>query len=457
MTMHDERPKILVVDDEEYTRAYFKGILPAREYAVSFAHDGSEALNLWAGEAFDLIIMDIRMPVLDGMEALRRIRAMDTDTMVIMVSAFGDMDSVIDAMRLGANDFFAKPFSSIDKIRLDIRKCLEKRALLRENSQLRQQVAAELSTGDLVFASREMENVVGLAARASGLDMPVLVLGESGTGKEVLARFIHARSPRAQAPFFAVNCGALAESLLEPTLFGYEKGAFTGAVATTPGYFEAAHGGTILLDEIGETAPSFQVKLLRVLQDGEIMRVGGTKTIRVDFRLISATNSDLDALIRTGGFRKDLFYRINVVRIEIPPLRERPDDIPVLLEHFMGQVCRRNNLRPRRFARDAMDCLMAHPWEGNVRELRNLVERLVVSPGRGGVARKDLPEEYVSGCRKAAPADGTPLPYEQAKARFEEDYLRRLLEAAEGDLKKASALSGLDLSTLYRRKNKIIA
>ncbi|HOD72440.1 MAG TPA: sigma-54 dependent transcriptional regulator, partial [Deltaproteobacteria bacterium] len=346
---------------------------------------------------------------------------------------------------------------SIDKIRLDIGNCLEKRTLLRENRSLRQQVAAESSTHDLVFASRAMENVLSLAAKSSGLDMPVLILGESGTGKEVVARFIHARSPRAQAPFFAVNCGALSESLLEPALFGYEKGAFTGAAATTAGYFEAARGGAIFLDEIGETTPSFQVKLLRVLQEGEIMRVGGTRPIKVDFRLISATNTDLAALIREGGFRKDLYYRINVVRIEIPPLRERRDDIPVLLEHFMGQVCSRNNLKHRSFSRDALDCLMDQPWEGNVRELRNLVERLMVSSGRGAVARRDLPEEYRDTCRKTPDDDRMPLSYEQARARFEEDYLRRLLEAASGDLKKASAISGLDLSTLYRRKNKIIA
>jgi len=452
--MEAERPKILVVDDEEYTRAFFRGILGRDEYEVSFASDGGEALNLWSQDAFDLIIMDIRMPVMSGMDVLRRIRALDTDTMVIMVSAYGDMDSVIEAMRLGANDFFTKPFGSIDKIRIDIRNCLERRTLLKENASLRKQVEEEISKGNLVYASRAMEQVVGMAIRASELDMPVLLLGESGTGKEVIARLIHARSRRSKRPFLAVNCGALAETLLESTLFGYEKGAFTGAVSMTAGYFEAAKGGSVFLDEIGDTSAAFQVKLLRVLQEGEIMRVGGTKTIQVDFRLISATNTDLAHLVKNGDFRRDLYYRINVVKIEIPPLRQRPEDIPVLLDHFMDRVCRRNRLRPRKFTPEAMDCLMEQPWEGNVRELANLVERVMITQGRSPVRISDLPEEYRT--RKARDRKGgMDLVYEHARAWFEREYMERLLEASRGDLRKASALSGLDLSTLYRRKNRL--
>jgi len=448
------KPGILVVDDEEYTRAFFKGILPPDRYRLALAKDGAEALRLWSEGGVDLVIMDIRMPVLDGMEALRRIRATDQDTMVIMISAYGDMDSVIEAMRLGANDFFTKPFASIDKILLDIRNCLERRSLMRENSTLRRQVEAELTRHDLVFVSKAMERIVAMAARAAELDMPVLLLGESGTGKEVLARLIHARSPRSKAQFFAVNCGALTDTLLESTLFGYEKGAFTGAAATTPGYFEAARGGTIFLDEIGETPPAFQVKLLRVLQEGEIMRVGGTKPIRVDFRLVSATNTDLADLVARGAFRRDLYYRINVVRIEIPPLRERPEDVPVLLEHFMERVCRRNNLKPRRFSREALDVLVRQGWEGNVRELANLVERLMVSTGRGPVSVEDLPPEY----REPSPCasrSGLELDYQKARDAFERAYFSRLVEAAGGDLRRASELSGLDLSTLYRKKKRV--
>ena len=297
--------------------------------------------------------------------------------------------------------------------------------------------------------------VIEQAARAAQLNLPVLVLGESGTGKELIARYIHAHSPRANEPFFAVNCGALSETLLEPTLFGHEKGAFTGANATVKGYFEAARGGTIFLDEIGETSPSFQVKLLRVLQECEIMRVGGAKSIKVDFRLISATNTDLANLIRQGDFRKDLFYRINVIRIEVPPLRERSGDIPLLLDHFMHQVCERNAIKKKRFPPEVLACLMQYPWEGNVRELRNLVERIAVFSRRPMITLEDLPREYRNGCNDPREATDMPHNYEQAKALFESRYMKNLMADTGEDLKQASILSGLDLSTLYRKKSRL--
>ncbi len=453
--MEKNLPNILVVDDEEYTRAYFKGILPKDEYRVSFAKDGAEALKKWANEAFDLIIMDIRMPGIDGMEVLKRIRILDEVTMIIMISAYGDMDSVIEAMRLGANDFFAKPFGSIDKIKLDIKNCLERRMLIRENERLKQEIISGTAGQEMVYACKAMETTIEQAARAAQLNLPVLVLGESGTGKELIARYIHAHSPRANEPFFAVNCGALSETLLEPTLFGHEKGAFTGANATVKGYFEAARGGTIFLDEIGETSPSFQVKLLRVLQECEIMRVGGAKSIKVDFRLISATNTDLANLIRQGDFRKDLFYRINVIRIEVPPLRERSEDIPLLLDHFMHQVCERNAIKKKRFPPEVLACLMQYPWEGNVRELRNLVERIAVFSRRPMITLEDLPHEYRNGCNDPREAKDMPHNYEQAKALFESRYMKNLMADTGDDLKQASILSGLDLSTLYRKKNRL--
>jgi len=308
---------------------------------------------------------------------------------------------------------------------------------------------------EMVYACKAMETIIEQAARAAQLNLPVLVLGESGTGKELIARYIHAHSPRANEPFFAVNCGALSETLLEPTLFGHEKGAFTGAIATVKGYFEAAWGGTIFLDEIGETSPSFQVKLLRVLQECEIMRVGGAKSIKVDFRLISATNTDLANLIRQGDFRKDLFYRINVIRIEVPPLRERSGDIPLLLDHFMHQVCERNAIKKKRFPPEVLACLMQYPWEGNVRELRNLVERIAVFSRRPMITLEDLPREYRNGCNDPREATDMPHNYEQAKALFESRYMKNLMADTGEDLKQASILSGLDLSTLYRKKNRL--
>jgi DNA-binding NtrC family response regulator len=453
--MEKELPKILVVDDEEYTRAYFKGILSPEDYHVSFAKDGSETLEKWSKESFDLIIMDIRMPGIDGMEALKRIRVLDMDTMIIMISAYGDMDSVIDAMRLGANDFFAKPFSNIDKIKLDIKNCLERRRLLRENERLKEQISSDLGKHAMVYSCKAMKTVIEQATRVARLDMPVLIMGESGTGKELIARYIHANSSRTNAPFFAVNCGALSETLLEPTLFGHEKGAFTGANATHLGYFEAAEGGTIFLDEIGETSPSFQVKLLRVIQESEIMRVGGTKTIKVNFRLISATNMDIARLVSKGGFRKDLLYRINVIKIDIPPLRDRTEDIPLLLDHFMHQVCEHNKIRKKKFLPEVLTCLMQYTWEGNVRELRNLVERLAVFSRHQMITMEDLPREYKCIDIDRMNQESFPLNFEQAKNLFESRYYKRLFTDAGGDLKKASAMSGLNLSTLYRRKNKL--
>jgi DNA-binding NtrC family response regulator len=452
--MDSQEPRILIVDDEEYTRTFFRSILVDENYRLCFAQDGREALEAWAKQYFDLVIMDIRMPEVDGMEVLRQIRSSDSDTVVIMVSAYGDMDSVIDAMKLGANDFFTKPFGSIDKIKLDIRNALDRKWLIKENYRLKHQVQECSGQVRMVYTSKAMRDVVDLATRASMLDSPVLIQGESGTGKELMARYIHVNSSRREAPFFAVNCGALSEALLEPALFGYEKGAFTGADKTTQGYFEAACGGTIFLDEITETAPAFQVKLLRVLQEGEIMRVGGTKTIKVDFRLISSTNRDLACTVKQGGFRKDLFYRINVIKVEMPPLRQRQEDIPLLLDHFMKEICERNALHPKEFAPRALSYLRDLPWEGNVREMHNLVERLMVMTRGRVIDVKDMPPDY----REAAhqdPAVDAVMDYERARILFEKGYLTSLMERAEQDMKEASRISGLDLSTLYRKKNKL--
>lgn len=448
-------PKILIVDDEEYTRTYFRNILADENYQLVFAVHGKEALDIWSKQNFDLIIMDIRMPEVTGMEALKKIRSSDTDTMIIMISAYGDIASVIDAMKLGANDFFTKPFGSIDKIKLDIKNSLDRKWLIRENYRLKKQVEEKTGKINMVYASRAMANVVDLATRASMIDSPVLVQGETGTGKEVMARYIHMNSSRREAPFFAVNCGALSEALLEPTLFGYEKGAFTGANKTTQGYFEAACGGTILLDEIGETSPSFQVKLLRVLQEGELMRVGGTKVIKVDFRFISATNKDLAVLVKQGDFRKDLFYRINVIKVDMPPLRERPEDIPLLLDHFMQDACEKNSVGAKEFTPQAIALLQGMPWEGNVREMQNLVERLIVLSKRRVIDVNDFPPEYKT-MHPGAPQDmETPLNYDKARLSFEQSYLNNLLACADNDIKKASQMSGLDMSTLYRKKNKV--
>jgi two-component system, NtrC family, nitrogen regulation response regulator NtrX len=448
-------PKILIVDDEEYTRAFLQSILADGDYELGFAVNGREALEKWEKEYFDLIIMDIKMPEMTGLEVLQHIRSSDTDTVVIMVSAYGDMASVIEAMKLGANDFFTKPFGSMDKILLDIRNALDRKRLIRENYRLKHQVDERTGRARMVYACRAMANAVDLATRASRMDSPVLIQGESGTGKEIIARYIHTNSNRREEPFFAVNCGAMSEPLLEPALFGYEKGAFTGADKTMPGYFEAASGGTIFLDEITETSSSFQVKLLRVLQEGEIMRVGGTKVIKVDFRLISSTNRDLTRLLKQGSFRKDLFYRINVIRIDLPPLRERLEDIPLLLSCFTKEICTRNGLAPKEFTPEAVAYLSKLRWEGNIREMHNLVERLVVLSKGRILDVQDIPADYRSPAEEDLPAAEMTLNYDSARASFERNYLRGLMRHAGSDMKEASRISGLDLSTLYRKKSKL--
>ncbi|MEN6474844.1 MAG: sigma-54 dependent transcriptional regulator [Syntrophaceae bacterium] len=447
-----DAPRVLIADDEEYVRAFFKGILTPEGYALTFAHDGRQALESWSQHDFDLIIMDIRMPHFTGLEILEKIRTQDHHTMIIMISAISDIDAVIEAMRLGANDFFAKPFTSIDKIKIDIRNCLERAHLLRENEDLKSQVDLKDAHKHLVYASKAMEDVIETAGRAAHFDSPVLIQGESGTGKELVARFIHQASSRKNKPFLAINCGAIPETLLEPTLFGYEKGAFTGAHRTTTGYFEAVAGGTVFLDEISETSPSFQIKLLRVLQEGEVMRVGGHKVTKVDFRLISATNKNVQALVRSGAFRKDLFYRIHVVGIEIPPLRHRIEDIPLLIQHFMGRLIRKNKLKPRQFSPALIDYLTRLPWEGNVRELENLVERLLVVSSSKVIGLENLPPELQN--HAAASTSVPSLAYEEAKESFERTFLEKLLARTKGDLKEAARISGLDLSSLYRKKNR---
>ncbi len=447
---------VLVVDDEDYTLEYFNSILTEENYRVALAKNGEQALELWSPGGFDLVIMDLKMPGLGGLDVLKRIREQDSDTMIIMISAYGDIDSVIEAMRLGANDFFLKPFASMEKVKIDIKNCLERRRLLEENFQLRQQVRYNADLSKIVYKSKSMAMVMEVASRAAVMDMPVLIEGETGVGKELVARYIHESSSRKGLPFFAVNCGAVPENLLESTLFGHEKGAFTGAEKTTLGYFEAAKGGTVFLDEIGETTPSFQVKLLRVLQDFEIRRVGSSNARHVNFRLISATNKDLRELVNTGSFRKDLFYRINVIRINVPSLRKRPEDIPVLLDHFMRLSCKKHGLKTKVFSQKAIEALLASPWEGNVRELQNLVDRIVVFNPSQSVDVDSLPLEYRGNTLKDESSTIDLLLYERAKAEFERSYLKGLLASTGNDIKKASELSGLDLSTLYRKKQRYL-
>jgi len=447
--------KILVVDDEEYVRNFFCNTLSG-DYEVTVSHDAEDGLEKWKRGNYNTIILDVMLPRTDGITMLRKIREKDKKTTIIMISGYSDSETVARAINSGANKFFAKPLH-VEKLKQAIGSCLAKGSTTpTDNDTSKSQTSF---TGDieqsLLYSSQEMENIVDMISRAANVNLPVLILGESGTGKELVAREIHARSTNYKNAFFSVNCGAIPETLLEPTLFGYEKGAFTGAVSSQIGYFEAAEKGVIFLDEIADTSPAFQVKLLRVLQDGVIMKVGSTKPIKINTRVFSATNADLENLIKEGKFRRDLFYRLNVIKIDIPPLRERQVDIPLLFEHFLQKVCEHNSLPKKQLEPGIIEYLMKLPWEGNIRELRNLAERLAVISKEDTITYDDLPPEYKQS--KVYPVEETlsPVNYLQAREEFERKYIRSLLEHTGNDLKKATDISGLSLVTIYRKRNKL--
>ncbi|MCS7183308.1 MAG: sigma-54 dependent transcriptional regulator, partial [Thermoanaerobaculum sp.] len=359
--------RLMVVDDEEHVRTSLACWFREEGFQVSVASSGREALQVLAREGAEILLVDIKMPGMDGLELQRKVRELAPDATVIMMTAYAAVDTAVQAMKEGAYDYIVKPFDPEDLSRL-VRKAAERYSLLQENRALRAQLAA---TVPMLITRGEgaMRQVLDLIQQVAPTDTTVLVVGESGTGKELVARHIHAKSPRQFGPFVPVNCGALPEGLLESELFGHEKGAFTGAVNRKLGKLELAHEGTLFLDEIGDVPPKVQVDLLRVLQERTFFRVGGVAPITADFRLICATHRDLEAEVSAGRFREDLFYRINVLRLPLPPLRERVEDIPLLAEHFLSQFCRQTGKKIQSFTPEAMALLCQHPWPGNVREL----------------------------------------------------------------------------------------
>ncbi len=374
------KASILVVDDEENMRHMLAAMLSKAGYVVETASDGKDALAKVTSGSYDYILCDIKMPVMDGMEFLKTARDMLGQTTVIMMSAYGTIDLAVEAMKLGAYDFISKPFKP-DEVRLAIKKAEERERLKRENLRLRRRlemIGAREGFGNLVARSPAMEAVFKLARKVAAYDTTVLITGESGTGKELLAKAIHQTGPRGQGPWVPVNCGGIPENLLESELFGHVKGAFTGADRDRPGLFAEAEGGTIFLDEIGELPISLQVKLLRVLQESEVRPVGGRKTRRVDVRVIAATSRDLGRAMAEGNFREDLFYRLNVMPIHMPALRQRPEDIPLLCKHFIDKFNVVFDRQIEGVSPAAMKLLLQHSWPGNVRELENAIERAMV-------------------------------------------------------------------------------
>lgn len=399
-----QRASVLIVDDEESIRESLRMILEFEGYRIEEAADGLEALRIVRERPPDAILLDIRMPEMDGLDALRTLRERGYEMPVLMISGHADVASAVEATRRGAFDFFEKPLQR-DRVLLSLRNAVEANRLQKENRQAVTAVAAG-DGFDLVGSTPAMARLRETIELAAPTNATVLVVGESGTGKELVARAVHQRSPRRDQPFVQVNCAAIPEELIESELFGHEKGSFTGAVRKQTGKFVAADGGTIFLDEVGDMSARTQAKVLRVLESGDVEPVGADKVVRVNVRVVAATNRDLEEEIRQGRFREDLFYRLNVVPIRTPPLRERIDDLPLLVEHFARRFCEANNYRPRRFSPEAVDLLRSQPWRGNVRELRNLVERLLIlSPGDeidatavatlAGTGRPELAEAFM--------------------------------------------------------------
>ena len=441
--------KILIVDDEKYTRSYFEVLLREAGYTTESVTSGYEAIKRCEEDTFDLVLLDIRMPDADGIEVLKRLKEIDFELSVIMITAYGTLENVIETMKIGACDFLTKPFEDPDRVLISIRNALSQRKLKKENIYLKSQLDFQVS--GIVGKSTRMQAIFELIRKSALVNSNVLIEGESGTGKELVARAIHQNSLRSDKRFLGINCTALPENLLESTLFGYEKGAFTGAYKTTKGYFEEADGGTLFLDEIGDTDLSFQVKLLRVIQDREFIRVGGTRSISTDIRLIAASSDELQKKVDSGSFQLALYYRLNVIRIVLPPLRERKDDIPLLVDHFLKKLSNTIRVDKKDISADALDTLINYRWDGNIRELENVIERAIVFQPETTITVKDLPKYIMEEPKEKSEKWFALSSFEEARAEFEKRYIQELLNKTGGNLNEAATLAELHPSTLYRK------
>ena len=440
-------PSILVVDDEPGVRSSLSGVLRDEGFEVDAAASGEECLDRAARAAYDVIVLDVWLPGIDGLITLQRLRERKIDAQVVMISGHGNIESAVRAIKMGAFDFVEKPLS-IEKTVLVVRNALRQRDLEAENRALRARVDRQFVMVGESFAMRQLREQVEMAAPTNGR---VLIYGDNGTGKELVARTIHQLSRRRQGPFIEVNCAAIPEELIESELFGHQKGAFTGAVADKPGRFEQAHGGTIFLDEIADMSLKTQAKVLRVLQEQVMERVGGTQRIKVDVRVLAATNKDLLAEIRAGRFREDLYFRLNVIPIFVPPLRDRQDDIPLLADHFMALMAAEYGRRPKRLAPEAVGRLQQYAWPGNVRELRNVIERLMIMVPGDTITAQDLAFLGHDDLRDVAAAFETSVPLAEARERFEREYILKALAAQHGNISRTADVLGVERSNLYKK------
>lgn len=440
--------KILVVDDEEIIRDSISYILESEGYEVDRAENGKIAYEKIKEKHFDLVITDIEMPAMKGTELLEKIKTLDPQTAVIIITAFGSLDTAITALRNGASDYILKPVE-FDELLIKVKRLFEIKDLLIENKVLREEINRKYDFDNIVGKSPAIKKVFDMIQTVAETDSTVLISGNSGTGKELVARAIHYRSKRKNKPFIAVNCGAISENLIESELFGHKKGAFTGAISDKEGFIKAADGGTLFLDEISEMPPQLQVKLLRAIQEKEYTPVGTTQSLPVNVRFVATTNRNLEEEVKAGRFREDLYYRLNVIEIHLPSLRDREEDIPLLADHFLSKYRKELNKNIKGIDNDAMRVLLAHEWRGEVRELENVIERAVIFCRGEYISVDDLPPTFVPDRETLSTKFSGSL--EDSVRKFERDFIMRVLESNNFNKEKAAEILKVGLSTLYRK------
>lgn len=440
--------RILVVDDEQIMRDSLSDWLRLDGYEVEAVEDGYKALEKVKKESWDVLFVDLKMPRMDGIEVMQKVKEINKDIPVIIITAYATVDTAVKAMKEGAYEYIVKPFNP-EEISIIIRNIVVHQSLVKENIFLRQELKKRYQLNDIIGKGPRMQDLFALIRKVAKSNTTVLIEGDSGTGKELIARAIHTNSQRNKGPFVAVPCAALPESLLESELFGHEKGAFTGAIATRKGSFELADKGTLFLDEVGDMSLKIQANFLRILEEREFRRVGGTNLIKVDVRVISATNQDLNKLVKDGKFREDLYYRLNVVSVNPPPLRKRKEDIPLLVEHFLKKYSIENKKDVKWIHEDALKLLIQYDWPGNVRELENVIERAVVLTKEDFIKSDELPT-FV----RTAEKEEFKMAEDSQLREVEKEHILRVLKANDGNIKKSANILGIDRTTLYNKIKK---
>jgi DNA-binding NtrC family response regulator len=446
--------KILIVEDQVSFCNHIQTVLEMDGYRADIAHNAEQALAALSSQTFDILLTDMKLPGMDGLELFKKARKIDPDISGIIMTAYGSISSAVASIKNGASDYLQKPFEP-ESLLMVIEKTVRERQMLQEIRDLRREVNRKYAFGNIIGKNYKMQAIYDLIKKVADTDARVLITGETGVGKELVAKAIHFNSPRKNRPFVSINCGALAETLLETELFGHEKGAFTGAIRRKEGKFEYARGGSVFLDEVGDVSPGMQVRLLRVLQEKQLERVGGNQPIDVNVRIISATNKDLKEKINTGEFRIDLFYRLNVVHIHIPPLRERTEDIPLLVNHFIREFNKNFNKNILKITTEALSQMMQHNWPGNVRELENVLERAFVTTEGDTIETIILPNIQQGETSNTLPAADIDIPFKVARSmvekRFEKIYIQAALKRYDGNVSRTAKETGINPRTLWRK------